>query len=144
MPDGSLRSRFRTLRAGRGIAVHCLLCCSLMLGYSPSAHAANIITFDPPGSVSTDATAINSLGAITGAYFDTNGVGHAFVRNPDGTFTTFNAPPDGGFDPFPSGISDLGLSRDPTRYRSLTQGESPRVRDRYLVGSRDRTEVTDA
>ena len=108
MPDGSLRSRFRTLRAGRGIAVHCLLCCSLMLGYSPSAHAANIITFDPPGSVSTDATAINSLGAITGAYFDTNGVGHAFVRNPDGTFTTFNAPPDGGFDPFPSGISDLG------------------------------------
>src|SRR5579862_7182681 len=102
MQDATLWSGFRTLRAGRGLTVLCLLFCSLMPGLSSSAHAATVITFDPPGSVATFAAGVNSSGAITGSFYDINGVGYGFVRNPNGYFTTFNAPPDGGFGPFPS------------------------------------------
>ena len=41
--------------------------------------------------------AINDAGAITGAYYDVNNVGHGFLRSHDGTFTTFDAPDSVGY-----------------------------------------------
>ncbi|MGA8504679.1 MAG: hypothetical protein WB762_03610 [Candidatus Sulfotelmatobacter sp.] len=35
---------------------------------------------------------LNQLGAIAGIYSDANSVNHGFLRSPDGTFTTFDAP----------------------------------------------------
>ena len=40
----------------------------------------------------TSAQNINAAGTITGIYTDASGVGHIFLRAPDGTFTTFDAP----------------------------------------------------
>jgi hypothetical protein len=51
-------------------------------------------TFDPAGSADTFPNSINPAGAITGRYFDANFVAHGFVRAPDGTITTFDAPDD--------------------------------------------------
>ncbi len=50
---------------------------------SPTASSAELIT----GSY-----VINPAGAITGFYVDPNHVNHGFVRAPDGTITTFDAP----------------------------------------------------
>jgi hypothetical protein len=56
-----------------------------------------IITFDAPGAVNgTLAVAINPEGAITGFYFDANSV-HGFLRAPNGSFVTFDAPGAGTF-----------------------------------------------
>lgn len=52
----------------------------------------NITTFDPPGSVDTQAFSINAGGAITGYYNESNLVIHGFLREPNGKFTAFNAP----------------------------------------------------
>ena len=62
----------------------------------PQSHAPKkeptIITFDPPGSILTEALDINPAGAITGAYADASNVNHGFLRAKDGTITTFEAP----------------------------------------------------
>src|SRR6516164_8883045 len=62
----------------------------------PQSHAPKkeptIITFDPPGSILTEALDINPAGAITGAYADASNVNHGFLRAPDGSITTFDAP----------------------------------------------------
>jgi hypothetical protein len=56
-------------------------------------------TFDTPGDPSLGANCfsdcplgLNDWGAITGVYFDANGVGHGFLRNPDGKVGSFDAP----------------------------------------------------
>jgi len=67
-----------------------------------------INTFDVPGANTVGGTCatssfwvvmqgtaagnINAAGTITGMYTDASGVGHVFLRAPDGTFTTFDAP----------------------------------------------------
>jgi hypothetical protein len=40
-------------------------------------------------------TSVNSGGAIAGAYFDTSGLFHQFVRSNNGAFTIYNLPPGG-------------------------------------------------
>ena len=57
----------------------------------PGAHAkaGTVTTFDVPGCTSTNPTAINPDGAITGYYSDVSFVTHGFLRAPDGTITTF-------------------------------------------------------
>lgn len=57
------------------------------------------ITFDAPGAglgaglnQGTFAYAINDFGAIVGQYQDPNYVYHSFIRNWNGSFTTFDAP----------------------------------------------------
>jgi hypothetical protein len=44
------------------------------------------------GTETAWAQCVNSAGAITGYYFDKNGAGHGYVRSPNGTITTFDAP----------------------------------------------------
>jgi hypothetical protein len=70
----------------------CVLLCTLALSVSASAKHPTIITFDPPGSILTEALAINPAGTIAGGYLDASNVVHGFLRVPDGTFTTFDAP----------------------------------------------------
>jgi hypothetical protein len=62
------------------------------------------VTFQVPGADTTPGSfngtlpnAINDLGVVTGAYYDSNGFGHGFLRSPDGKFTTFNPPGVGGY-----------------------------------------------
>jgi len=51
------------------------------------------------------------VGAITGFYFDANFVGHGFLRTPDGTITSFDAP---GADHTPgSGNGTFGVGLTP-------------------------------
>jgi hypothetical protein len=54
--------------------------------------------------------ALNSAGAFTGWYVDTGSVSHGFVRAPDGTITTFDAP-GAGADP---GEGTLAFSINPS------------------------------
>ena len=56
-------------------------------------------SFEAPGADTTPGdfngtfpANINLLGAITGDYLDASEVSHGFLRSPDGTFTTFDAP----------------------------------------------------
>lgn len=64
----------------------------------------SITTFDPPGTdnspcpatglgaiaCGSGAIGINDAGQIVGAYIDLDGVGHGYLRSPNGDFTTFN------------------------------------------------------
>jgi hypothetical protein len=58
-----------------------------------------ILSFDAPGAglganlnQGTVALSINDLGVIAGQFEDPNNIFHGFVRYPDGSFTTFDAP----------------------------------------------------
>src|SRR5205823_1590675 len=58
-----------------------------------------LTTFDAPGAGTTSGSfqgtypsSINQAGAICGAYLDESNVYHGFVRAPNGTLTTFDAP----------------------------------------------------
>src|SRR5256885_15133523 len=76
-----------------------LVLCALLLGSRASAQTQSpFITFDAPGAGTahgqgTSALAISAAGGIVGTYTDSGGACHAFVRNPDGTFATFDSPP---------------------------------------------------
>jgi len=47
-----------------------------------------ITTFDPSGSIQTEALSNQSQGSIAGYYVDSNSTAHGFVRAADGTITT--------------------------------------------------------
>lgn len=78
-------------------------------------------TLDAPGADltandfnGTVPNAINDAGAITGAYYDVNNVGHGFLRSPEGGFTSFDAPgadltPNDFNGTFPYSINDWGV-----------------------------------
>ncbi len=51
-----------------------------------------IVTFDVPGAVATQPFAINVEGAIVGNSLDANQTIRGFLREPDGTFISINAP----------------------------------------------------
>src|SRR5438094_9701737 len=81
----------------RGSLALCLALCGLELGLSSIARAATFTTFDVRGAGTgsgqgTLATSINPAGVITGYYLDASGAFHGFLRAPDGSVTTFNAP----------------------------------------------------
>ena len=86
---------------GRKVAqVHCLSLCLLALGLSANAEQlkeGGIFTFDVQGAGTganqgTAPYGINPAGAITGQYWDADGVSHGFLRAPDGTITPFDVP----------------------------------------------------
>jgi len=61
--------------------------------------AGAFITFDPPdegpggvGCAADCSIGLNDWGAITGIYYDANNVVHGFLRRPEGSFATFEAP----------------------------------------------------
>jgi hypothetical protein len=59
------------------------------------APGAGRIAFCPPPVIcgnGTQGASINPVGTIAGQYADTGGVFHGFLRSPDGTITTFDAP----------------------------------------------------
>lgn len=105
----------------RPIRIRLLLGLILPLALVPSvqADAQKIITFDVPGADTkpgdyngTYPASINTWGAITGSYQDTNNVFHAFLRSPDGKFTSFEVP-EASISPYngtyASSINDLGV-----------------------------------
>src|SRR5215468_5283241 len=57
---------------------------------SMPAIAQSFTTFDPPGSMTTNPTAINSAGVVTGWYIASTG-NHAFVLT-KGVITSFDGP----------------------------------------------------
>jgi hypothetical protein len=63
------------------------------------AAGGSITTFDAPGADTTAgnfngtfSSSINPAGAVAGDYLDVNSVAHGFLRAPNGSFTTFDAP----------------------------------------------------
>ncbi|HEY3639303.1 MAG TPA: hypothetical protein VGK90_14235, partial [Rhizomicrobium sp.] len=58
----------------------------------PPAFAAKFVTFDPPNSNDTYASAINRKGAVVGFFDVLDGDRHAFLRTPDGNLTSFDPP----------------------------------------------------
>ena len=72
---------------------------TLGLGFSANANERKtaIVTFDVPGAGTgagqgTIGYAITPNETITGQYTDSGTVAHGYVRAPDGTFITFDAP----------------------------------------------------
>lgn len=83
----------------KGAFALCFPLCTFGLALSGRAQEPHIITFDAPGADTkpgdfngTYPGSINFWGVITGSYQDTNSTYHGFVRSPEGTFTTFEAP----------------------------------------------------
>ncbi len=83
----------------------CLALCTL--GFSASAHAQTITTFEAPGAGTlsgqgTEAITINPLGAVGGFYADSNNLAHAFLCvsgcASSHTFTILEAPDAGTTD----------------------------------------------
>jgi hypothetical protein len=65
-----------------------------------------IATFDPDGSINTNAAGINALGTVTGTYDDSSDYAHGFERAPGGAITTFDVP--GAPDTFGNSINTKG------------------------------------
>jgi len=93
---------------GKGSLSFLLVLCGLVLGSRASAQAQPpIITIDAPGATGgTVAMAINASGVIAGYYFASDGT-HAFVRNTDGTFVSFDSPVGAGITPM--SINNAGV-----------------------------------
>src|SRR5215470_78695 len=77
----------------------CLTLATLGLGLSANAQerTPTFITFDAPGAGTgpgqgTFPNAINPAGAIGGDYLDASSLKHSFLRDPDGTFITYDPP----------------------------------------------------
>ena len=93
------KSCFQNVKISMAWATLCVAFC-MLAGLALSATPGEpftIITFDAPGAGTganqgTQSIGINSAGAVTGFYADSNNVVHGFVRAPNGIFTTFEAP----------------------------------------------------
>jgi predicted membrane protein len=57
-----------------------------------SAQSQTLTPFDPTGSTFTNPVSINATETITGFYSDAAFLNHGFLRAPEGTITTFDAP----------------------------------------------------
>ena len=75
------------LRTGAGV-----LFALLAIAAQSSAWGQTFTTFDPPGSQLTAPGSINPAGQIVGSYFDSTFAMHGFVRDNDGTITSFDVP----------------------------------------------------
>lgn len=94
----TLFTQFCSASVGNLLFAICLAFCTVALAPA-SAQEPHIITFDAPGADTkpgdfngTYPGSINFWGVITGSYQDTNSTFHGFVRSPEGTLTTFEAP----------------------------------------------------
>jgi hypothetical protein len=81
---------------------------AILVGLAGNSHGQTITTFDLPNSTYTITQAINPAGQITGYNLDGSGL-HGFLRQPDGTITTFNVIRDGfQLDTLPTAINPTG------------------------------------
>ena len=90
-------------------------------GFVRSADGS-ITKFNPGGDAgSTDVVDLNDRGSVVGVYLTTNTAPptNAFIRDPDGTITSFTVP--GGTSVFPCGINDLGEVTGTYTYDGGTQ-----------------------
>lgn len=76
----------------------------MLAGLTSSGYGQTYTSFDVPNSTSTTASAINAAGQIAGLYADSSG-NHGFLRESDGSFTSFDAP---NIDPFK--VSLIGVT----------------------------------
>src|SRR5215831_9522410 len=77
-------------------------------GFIRNAAGDSYLLFDFPGSIITDAYGINDSGQVVGSYV-LSGAQHGFVRCPDGTYLSLDAPgSDGGFNQNFFGINNDG------------------------------------
>jgi hypothetical protein len=65
---------------------------AVLIVIASALQAQNVATFDVPNSTYTHPVSINQAGQITGDFVDANGQQHSFVRERDGTLTTFDVP----------------------------------------------------
>ena len=94
-----------------------LITSGVVLSANANERKTAIITFDAPGAGTggpfqgTLVAGITPAGVITGGFLDANEVEHTYLRFPDGTFTTFDAP-GAGTGPFqgtgPNGLNPAG------------------------------------
>ena len=77
-------------------------------GYLQDADGS-VTTIDPPGAGATVVTDVDDRGRVVGAFIDAKqtAIG-AFVREPDGRFTTIAHPDAGFYGTFPEGINNEG------------------------------------
>ena len=61
-------------------------------GYVRSAQRGTFTTFDVPNSLGFQVYGINDRGQVVGFFFGSDGKAHGFVRDRDGSFTTFDGP----------------------------------------------------
>jgi hypothetical protein len=76
------------------------------LSMGSAAFAQTYTTFTVPGAKSTAALLINGAGTVVGTYVDAGEVQHGFVREADGTITSFD--PVGSTSTTPTGIDKSG------------------------------------
>ncbi|MGH6878839.1 MAG: hypothetical protein ACREHV_15875, partial [Rhizomicrobium sp.] len=86
---GSIANKGANINPGDAVVVHHRKIYVESHGFVREADGT-IVTFDPSGSVSTTAWAINDMGAVTGDYLDSSDVRHGYVRAADGIFTSFD------------------------------------------------------
>jgi hypothetical protein len=82
------------------------------LGYVRAADGEYTTFGTPNGPGAGVGLSINSLGWVTGYYFDIYSVAHGYLRAADGTLTTFDAPGGGTLSDvgtFPGGINPAGV-----------------------------------
>src|SRR5689334_17399358 len=77
----------------------------IFLAAAPATPSGKIVTFDPPCSVYTNPGGINASNHVTGYYFDGSRF-HGFLRDPDGTITSFDVP--GARSTLPIAINNVG------------------------------------
>src|SRR5262249_17224525 len=97
------------MKSGTHLRTRALVLFALLAtAVQPSAWGQTFTTFDPPGSLGTSPTSINPAGQITGNYPDPNSWSHAFLRDTDGTLTSFDAPGASFPGTFPAFITPQG------------------------------------
>jgi uncharacterized membrane protein len=88
-------NRIRWHHGAEKSAARCLVASLLLLSVAARADdTPKLVSFDAPGAgpAGTFAYSINSKGAIVGWYYDSGNVSHGFLRAPNGTMTTIDAP----------------------------------------------------
>src|SRR5215470_5240208 len=96
------------MKSGTHLRTWAGLLLALLAIAAPSAWGQSFTTFDPPGSQFISPVSINPAGQITGYYFDANFAQRGFLRDADGTITTFDAP-NAFFGTSPNFITPQGL-----------------------------------
>lgn len=88
--------------------------CLGLLFATSACFAQTITKFDMPNSTFTQPAAINAAGQVTGAYRDTSFKQHGFLRQPDGTSVSFDAP-------YPSSTGGPAVQTGPTSINAVGQ-----------------------